>query len=86
MKQIHKKFSIDQVKLFFNAYLKNRMSREEVEKELGIGKSRFFELLRKYRSDPDEFSIEYYRYTPTKLDYQTECAIQNGLRFDKQFV
>lgn len=46
MKQIHKKFSIDQVKLFFSAYLKRRITREEVEKELAIGKSRFFALLK----------------------------------------
>lgn len=86
MKQIHKKFNVGKVKLFFSAYLKNRMTREEVEDELGIGKSRFFELLRKYRSNPDGFSIEYRRYTPTRLDYRTECAIQNGLRFDKILI
>lgn len=86
MKQIHKQFSVDQVKLFFSAYLKRRMSREEVEKELGIGKSRFFELLKQYRNNPDEFSIIYHRHTPTKLSYNAECAIQNGLRFDKQLI
>ncbi len=86
MKQIHKKFSLDQVKLFFSAYLKNRMTREEVEKELGIGKSRFFVLLRQYKNNPDEFSIKYHRRTPTKLSYNVECAIQDGLRSDKQLI
>lgn len=86
MKQIHNKFSLEQVKLFFSAYLKRRMSREEVEKELGIGKSRFFELLKQYRNNPDEFSIEYHRCTPTKLSYNVECTIQAGLRFDKQLI
>lgn len=86
MKQIHKRFSIDQVKLFFSAYLKTRMSREEVEKELGIGKSRFFVLLKQYRQNPDNFSIAYHRSTPKKLTYEAECAIQNGLRFDRQLI
>ncbi len=86
MKQIHKKFSLDQVKLFFSAYLKNRMTREEVEKELGIGKSRFFVLLKQYKNNPHEFSIKYHRCTTTKLSHNVECAIQNGLRFDKQLI
>ncbi len=86
MKQIHKKFSLDQVKLFFSSYLKNRMTREEVEKELGIGKSRFFVLLKQYKNNPDEFAIKYHRCTTTKLSHNVECAIQDGLRFDKQLI
>jgi len=86
MKQIHKKFSVDQVRLFLSAYLKRRMSREEVEKELGIGKSRFFELLKQYRRNPDDFSISYHRSTPKKLTYKEECAIQDGLRFDRELI
>lgn len=86
MKQIHKKFSLDQVKLFFSAYLKRRMSREEIEQELGIGKSRFFALLKLYRQNPDSFSIDYHRSTPKRLTYKEECAIQNCLRFDRELI
>lgn len=86
MKQIHKQFSLDQVKLFYFAYLKRRMTRKEVQQELGIGKSRFFELLKQYRRNPAGFSIEYHRHTPTKLNYEAERAIQDGLRFDKQLI
>lgn len=86
MKQIHKRFGLDQVKLFFFAYLKGRMSREEVEKELGIGKSRFFVLLKEYRQNPVNFSIDYHRSTPKKLTYQEECAIANYLRFDRELI
>ncbi len=86
MKHIHKRFSIDQVKLFFSAYLKRRMSREEIENELGIGKSRFFVLLKHYRQNPDNFSIDYHRSTPKKLTYKQECAIQDCLRFDRELI
>lgn len=86
MKQIHKRFSIDQIKLFFSAYLKRRMGWEEVERELGIGKSRFFVLLKQYRQNPDNFSIDYHRSTPKKLTYREECAIQDCLRFDRELI
>jgi hypothetical protein len=86
MKHIHRRFTIDQVKLLLSAYLKRRITREEVEQELGIGKTRFFAILKRYRQNPDSFSFGYYRHTPTRLTYQTECAIQDGLRFDKQLI
>lgn len=75
MKHIHKRFTTDQVKFLVSAYLKRRMTREEVEKELGIGKTRFFALLKKYKHDPDHFSFSYHRNTPKKLSASTEQAI-----------
>lgn len=86
MKHIHKRFTVDQVKILLSAYLKKRMNREEVENELGIGKTRFFALLKKYRQNLDSFSIDYHRYTAPKLHFDTECAIQDALRFDKQLI
>lgn len=86
MKHVHKRFTTDQVKLLVSAYLKRRMTREEVEKELGIGKTRFFALLKKYKNDPDHFSLSYHRNTPKKLSASVELAIIEGLRFDKQLI
>lgn len=86
MKHIHKRITVDQVKLLLSAYLKRRISREEVENELGIGKTRFFAILKRYRQNPDSFSLDYHRHTPTRLTYKAECAIQDGLRFDRQLI
>ncbi len=86
MKHVHKRFTTDQVKLLVSAYLKRRMTREEVEKELGIGKTRFFALLKKYKNDPDRFSLSYHRNTPKKLSTSVELAIIEGLHFDKQLI
>ena len=55
MKHIHKRFSVEQIKLLLSAYLKRRMTREEVGQELGIGKTRFFALLKRYKQNPDVF-------------------------------
>lgn len=86
MKHIHKRFTVDQVKMFLSAYLKRRMTREEAEEELGISKTRFFALLKKYKHNPDTFSFSYHRATPKKLDRATEQAIAKGLQFDKQLI
>ena len=86
MKHIHKRFSTDQVKTLFTAYLKKRMTREEVEQELEIGKSRFFVLLKKYRKTPDTFTVSYHRHTPKKLTHAAEQAIIQGLQFDKTLI
>ena len=45
MAQIHKKFTVDQVKVLFSSYQAGHISRAEIENTLGIGKTRFFALL-----------------------------------------
>lgn len=86
MKHIHKRFSIEQVTVLLSAYLKNRVTRREVEEELGIGKTRFFALLKKFRKNPQTFSLSYQRYTPPKLTTETVAAIEQELLFDKQLI
>jgi hypothetical protein len=49
MGQLHKKFTGAQVKVLLNAYEQGHISREEIEAILGIGKTRFFALVKKYR-------------------------------------
>jgi len=41
------------------------LDRATVEEVLGIGRSRFFGLLKEYRHDPDRFSIAYQRESLT---------------------
>lgn len=86
MKHIHKRFTVEQVKILLFAYLKRRITSKEIKNELGIGKTRFFALLKRYKQNPDVFSFIYHRNTPKKLTYDMECAIQDGLRFDKQLI
>ena len=50
--QIHKKFTDEQVKNLTNRYVKGEIRREDIERLLGIAKSRFFILLKKYREQP----------------------------------
>ena len=62
-KQLHKNFTDGQVKLLFEKYSKGEIKLNYILQILRIKRSRFFELLAKYRKDPDSFSIQYERKT-----------------------
>ena len=62
-KQLHKNFTDDQVKSLFEKYSKKEIRLNYILQMLRIKRSRFFELLAKYRKDPDSFSIQYERKT-----------------------
>jgi hypothetical protein len=67
MDQLHKRFTVEQVKVLFQGYCQGTMSRAEVEEMLNIGKTHFFALLKEYRQSPPTFSIAYERGTPARL-------------------
>jgi len=60
MAHLHKQFTADQVKVLLDSYDQGHLSREEIEHSLGIGKTRFFALLKQLRNHPDAFSIDYH--------------------------
>ena len=62
-KQLHKNFTNDQVKSLLKSYLDKEIKMNYILQMLKIKRSRFFELLAKYRKDPDSFSIQYERKT-----------------------
>ena len=62
-KQLHKNFTDGQVKLLFEKYSKGEIKLNYILQILRIKRSRFFELLIKYRNDSDNFSIQYERKT-----------------------
>ena len=61
MVQIHKEFTDSQVKELIERYLKNEIERKYIQEVLCIGKTRFFALIKDYRKNPNEFSIQYRR-------------------------
>ena len=85
-KQIHKKFSDTQIKELINRYLEGKVKREHIQKVLGIGKTRFFALLKKYRQEPN-FSIEYIRKNATnKIPPDIEENIMTELTIEKKLI
>lgn len=86
MDQLHKRFSVEQVKLLLQRYTEGEISRVEIEEVMGVGKTRFFTLLKEYRHDPKTFSIEYERSTPRRLSEEAEQQMAEELEREKQLV
>lgn len=86
MRQIHKQFKSEQVKVLLQAYEAGHLSRDEIERTLGIRKTRFFTLLKQYREDPESFSIQYERTSHTRLSREAEEKIRTELQREKELV
>ena len=86
MGQIHKRFTSEQVRFLFRAYTQGNMKRTDVQETLGIGKSRFFCLLKEYRQAPETFAISYARSTPPRLTANAETEIKKELLREKRLV
>jgi len=86
MTQVHKRFTVEQVKVLFQGYTQGTLSRADVESMLEIGKTRFFALLKAYRQDPETFSIAYQRTTQGRLSDLAEAEIQQELLREKALI
>lgn len=86
-RQIHTKFTSDQVKELMQKYLNKEIERKYIEQILGIGKSRFFELVQSYRNNPAIFSVEYTRSKQTRsIDPAIKDNIIKELVIDKKAI
>ena len=63
---LHKRFTESEVIEVFERYLAKEIEVEHAMGMLGIGRSRFFNLVKEYRQNPDKFSLEYKRSTATR--------------------
>jgi len=86
MKQIHKRFTEEQVAVLLKGYCQGIIDRTIIEQTLGIGKARFFTLLVQYRRTKEEFSLSYHRESPRRLPGLIEDAIQKELLLEKTLV
>lgn len=86
MTQIHKRFNNEQIKTLFETYEQGNISRAEIESTLGIKKTRFFALLKKFREQPESFSLEYKRKSPGRIGDAAEAKIREALLKEKELV
>ena len=86
MEQIHKRFTAEQVKVLLKGYYQGMLDRDAVEEILGIGKTRFFALLRQYRHDPGRLCLGYQRGTPTRISARVEKEIEKELMVEKNLI
>lgn len=85
--QIHKIFTTEQVKELLNKYLKKEIERKYIQQILGIGKSRFFEIIQTYRNNPESFSVDYKRSSEAKrIAPEIQDNIIKELAIDKKAI
>jgi hypothetical protein len=65
MTQIHKKYTVDQIIILLTSYQQGHITRSEIENTLGIGKTRFFALLKKFK--PSRMHFRSITSEPVKL-------------------
>ena len=87
MVQLHRRFNDSQVKELIERYLRKEIERQYIQQILGIGKTRFFALLRDYHKDPSEFSIQYTRKAKTRqIPQAVEDNIIKELQVEKKMI
>jgi hypothetical protein len=86
MVQTYKWFTAEQVAALLKGYYQGILDRTTIEEVLGIGKTRFFALLKQYYLDPNNFSLVYRRETSSRLPARVEKEIERELMLDKNLV
>jgi hypothetical protein len=87
MSQLHKRFTSDQVKELLERYLKNEVERKYIQEILGICRRRFFMLLKQYKENPPQFTIQYQRTEPPRgICLKIEQTILKELAIEKEII
>lgn len=86
MRQLHKKFTTEQVKDLLQRYVEKKIERKYIQEILGLKKAMFFRVLQRYRDNPDNFSIDYTRKSPKRISEKTEQIILKELRIDQEII
>ncbi len=86
-KQLHKRFSTEEVKALFQKYLYEGTELIYILETLQIAKRRFFQLLKEYKRNPSNFSIQYKRKSATRrISEEVEKSIINELKEEKKLI
>ena len=86
MSQLHKRFTSDQVKELLERYLRNELERTYIQEILGIGRRRFFTLVKEYRENPHQFNIQYERTSPPRIPPGLEETLLSELSIEKNLI
>ena len=86
MSQLHKRFTDNQVKGLFKRYLNKEIERKYIQEILEVKKRRFFSLLKKYKEDPSNFSIQYKKQEPILISQDIEENILKELAVEEKII
>jgi len=86
-KQLHKRFSDEEVKMLLEKYLSEKVELSYLLEILAIKRRRFFELLKEYRRNPARFSVQYERKKETRrISKQVEENITKELEIERRLI
>ena len=86
-KQLHRKFPTEQVKSLLERYQSKEIRIDYILEILGVRRSRFFEILKEYRKDPESFSVSYKRTkSPRKISDSVDKNILKELHIEKRLI
>lgn len=86
MGQLHKRLTTESVVAVLKKYEKKEIDVEGAYAQLGVQRRRFYELLKKWRHNPDEFDVGYERESPNRISEEAEAAIQEELLKEKVII
>jgi len=85
--QIHRRFADDQVRLLLDLYINKAITLRQVLQQLECSRSRFYQILKRYRNAPEEFSIAYGRNHPQhRLPEEVDRIIREELETDRGLI
>lgn len=85
--QLHKRHSNDRVKDILGMYDAGEMKVKQAMKHLGIGRTRFYELVKIYKDDAKDFSLDYDRKgSNNRLDPTIQENILKELKVEKEKI
>ena len=85
--QLHKRFENNQLKSLLESYIRKEIEIGYILSILKIGRSRFFEILKQYKQNRYDFSIEYQRdKSNNKITSEVEESIMAELEAEKRLI
>ena len=86
MSQLHKRFTTEQIKELLQRYIDGKIERKHIQGILNIKNRQFFKLLKEYKDNPENFSIDYVRKSPKRISEEVENNIIKELKIDKKII
>ena len=85
--QMHKRLTDDQVKMVLDLYDRKAITLEQVLQQLRCKRSRFYQILKEYRDDPEGFTTAYARHHPQhRLSEDVDLVIRDELEMDRKLI
>lgn len=85
--QIHKRLTVEQVKTILDRYIKKELDAEYAMDLLDLKRRQFFEWVKRYKEDPDVFTIEYNRQgNGARISEYLEENILSELRIERSLI